>query len=167
MMSGSKNNVVEQKILDTMPITLEPAKIFYPDILENLISRQKSLKLFMCVVFGYTGATTSGKMPLREFTDSIVSTAKYIMNQVIEFINSNQKWDAKVSKKRNLQYYKKNQQKVIYGDTDSVFVNLKGRSMQEAVKIGKEISKEYTGNYIENEDDPIKFESKGMIGFII
>ncbi len=37
----------------------------------------------MCVVFGYTGATISGKMPMKEFTDSILSTGKYIMNEVI------------------------------------------------------------------------------------
>lgn len=32
--------------------------------------------------------------------------------------------------------------KVIYGDTDSVFVNLKGRTVEEAIQIGKEMEKE-------------------------
>ncbi len=33
MMSGSRNTVVDQKILDIMPITLEPPKIFYIEYL--------------------------------------------------------------------------------------------------------------------------------------
>lgn len=49
-------------------------------IYDLLASRQKSLKLFMCVIFGYTGATYSGRMPLGDLADAIVSTAKYILN---------------------------------------------------------------------------------------
>ena len=33
---------------------------------------------------------------------------------------------------------------MIYGDTDSIFVHLKGRTEEEAMLIGKEIAKEIT-----------------------
>lgn len=51
----------------------------------------------MCTAFGYAGATFSGRMPLGDFADAIVSTAKFILNKVINIINTHQKWRGKVN----------------------------------------------------------------------
>ncbi|KAL4489262.1 hypothetical protein ABPG72_006326 [Tetrahymena utriculariae] len=145
----------------------------YNHIYNKLQQRQKSLKLFMCVIFGYTGATFSGRMPLGDLADSIIQIGKFLLNQVINLINNSKKWGAQV----------------IYGDTDSVFVNIKGASVKDAIKIGKEIESEvskmfpyplklkyektysnlviltkkrYTGFFVENETDEPKFEAKGL-----
>ncbi|KAL4489103.1 hypothetical protein ABPG73_005590 [Tetrahymena malaccensis] len=145
----------------------------YNHIYNKLQQRQKSLKLFMCVIFGYTGATFSGRMPLGDLADSIIQIGKFLLNQVINLINNTKKWGAQV----------------IYGDTDSVFVNIKGASVKDAIKIGKEIESEaskmfpyplklkyektyenlviltkkrYAGFFVENENDEPKFEAKGL-----
>ncbi|EAR91587.2 DNA polymerase family protein (macronuclear) [Tetrahymena thermophila SB210] len=145
----------------------------YNHIYNKLQQRQKSLKLFMCVIFGYTGATFSGRMPLGDLADSIIQIGKFLLNQAINLINNSKKWGAQV----------------IYGDTDSVFVNIKGVSVNDAIKIGKEIESEvskmfpyplklkyektyqnlviltkkrYAGFFVENETDEPKFEAKGL-----
>ena len=75
-----------------------------------LKNRQIALKLFMNVMFGYTGASFSGRMPCAEIADSVVEVAKYSLRQVIDFLNEHPKFKGKV----------------LYGDTDSVFFHLPG-----------------------------------------
>ncbi|EGR33649.1 hypothetical protein IMG5_047210 [Ichthyophthirius multifiliis] len=91
-----------------------------------LQARQQSIKNFMNVVYGYAGASFSGRMPCNDLADSIVDTGKYILQEVIRKINSNSKWNAKV----------------VYGDTDSVFVICKGRNPKESHFLGEEIASE-------------------------
>lgn len=55
-------------------------------IKQTLESRQLALKLFMNVMYGYTGASFSGRMPCSEIADSVVETAKTILKSSIEFI---------------------------------------------------------------------------------
>jgi DNA polymerase zeta len=40
----------------------------------------------MNVMYGYTGASFSGRMPCSEIADSVVETAKTILQSSIEFI---------------------------------------------------------------------------------
>ena len=45
-----------------------------------------ALKLFMNVMYGYTGASFSGRMPCSDIADSVVETGKTIVKDSIAFI---------------------------------------------------------------------------------
>ena len=89
-----------------------------------LNNRQLALKLIANVTYGYTSASFSGRMPCSEIADSIVQTGREILEKTIALIHSVKKWGAEV----------------VYGDTDSLFVHLKGRSKAEAFDIGRDIA---------------------------
>ncbi|GAV63152.1 LOW QUALITY PROTEIN: DNA_pol_B domain-containing protein/DNA_pol_B_exo1 domain-containing protein/zf-C4pol domain-containing protein, partial [Cephalotus follicularis] len=91
-------------------------------------ARQLALKLIANVTYGYTAAGFSGRMPCAELADSIVQCGRSTLEKAIAFVNGNDKWKAKV----------------LYGDTDSMFVLLKGRSVKESFKIGQEIASAIT-----------------------
>ncbi|KAJ8314548.1 hypothetical protein KUTeg_006698 [Tegillarca granosa] len=88
-----------------------------------LDARQLGLKLIANVTYGYTGANFSGRMPCVEVADSIVRKARETLERAIKLVEDTPEWGAKV----------------VYGDTDSLFILLKGRSKDEAFKIGYEI----------------------------
>ena len=89
-----------------------------------LNNRQLALKLIANVTYGYTSASFSGRMPCSEIADSIVQTARETLEKAITLIHSVKRWGAEV----------------VYGDTDSLFVYLKGRTKDEAFDIGNEIA---------------------------
>ncbi|KAF4966020.1 hypothetical protein FSARC_6220 [Fusarium sarcochroum] len=93
-----------------------------------LNNRQLALKLLANVTYGYTSASFSGRMPCSEIADSIVQTGRETLERAIAYIHSVEKWGAEV----------------VYGDTDSLFIHLKGRTKDEAFDIGNEISKAIT-----------------------
>lgn len=98
-------------------------------ILQRLMNnRQLALKLIANVTYGYTSASFSGRMPCAEIADSIVQSGRETLEKAIAIIHSVERWGAEV----------------VYGDTDSLFVHLKGRSKDEAFKIGKEIAEAIT-----------------------
>jgi DNA polymerase zeta len=97
--------------------------------LQRLLNhRQLALKLIANVTYGYTSASFSGRMPCSEIADSIVQTARETLERAIALIHSVERWNAEV----------------VYGDTDSLFVHLKGRTRDQAFTIGEEISKAVT-----------------------
>ena len=100
-------------------------------------SRQLALKLIANVTYGYTSATFSGRMPNSDIADAIVSTGREILNKSIELIEAGN-YGAKV----------------VYGDTDSLFVYFPGKPKTEAFKLGKQIAKTIT-NYF---PDPVKLK---------
>ena len=124
---GILNRMVEE-LLNTRIMTKntmkEIDKIKENKLYKLLNARQYSLKLICNVTYGYTSAGFSGRMPCAEIADSIVEMARETLEQTIKIIENNKKWNAKV----------------IYGDTDSVFVLLNGVSLKDSFKIGKEIS---------------------------
>lgn len=65
-------------------------------------ARQLALKLIANVTYGYTAAGFSGRMPCAELADSIVQCGRRTLETAISFVNSHEKWKAKV----------------LYGDTD-------------------------------------------------
>ncbi|KAJ1980997.1 DNA polymerase zeta [Dimargaris verticillata] len=85
---------------------------------------QLALKLLANVTYGYAGASFSGRMPCSTLADSIVSTAREILEKTIRTINEHPTWQARV----------------VYGDTDSVFVYLPGSTRDRAFAIGQEIA---------------------------
>jgi DNA polymerase zeta len=89
-----------------------------------LNNRQLALKLLANVTYGYTSASFSGRMPCSEVADSIVQTARETLEKAIALIHSVERWGAEV----------------VYGDTDSLFVYLKGRTRDQAFNIGQEIA---------------------------
>jgi DNA polymerase zeta len=89
-----------------------------------LNNRQMALKLLANVTYGYTSASFSGRMPCSEIADSIVQTARETLEKAIALIHATEKWGAEV----------------VYGDTDSLFIYLKGRTRDQAFTIGEEIT---------------------------
>ncbi|KAI5243428.1 putative DNA polymerase zeta catalytic subunit [Aureobasidium subglaciale] len=118
------------EILETRVMVKSGMKVDKDDkTLQQLLNnRQLALKLIANVTYGYTSASFSGRMPCSEIADSIVQTGRETLEKAIALIHSVGKWGAEV----------------VYGDTDSLFVYLKGRSRDEAFKIGDEIAKAVT-----------------------
>ncbi|KAG5651144.1 hypothetical protein H0H81_009716 [Sphagnurus paluster] len=75
-----------------------------------LNARQLSLKYIANVTYGYTSANYSGRMPAVEIADSIVQSGRETL------------------------------EKVVYGDTDSIFIYLLGRTKEQAFLIGNDIA---------------------------
>ena len=103
-----------------------------------LDSRQLALKLVANVTYGYTGAGFSGRMPCSDLADSVVALARFTLENTIAYVEQKKEWGAEV----------------VYGDTDSLFVKVRGRSMESAFRIGAEIAKEIT------EKNPFPMELK-------
>ncbi|KAH6688853.1 DNA polymerase family B [Plectosphaerella plurivora] len=93
-----------------------------------LNNRQLALKLLANVTYGYTSASFSGRMPCSEIADSIVQTGRETLEKAIAFIHSQERWGAEV----------------VYGDTDSLFIYLKGRTRDQAFDLGNEIAQAIT-----------------------
>ncbi|PVI06621.1 hypothetical protein DM02DRAFT_667492 [Periconia macrospinosa] len=89
-----------------------------------LNNRQLALKLLANVTYGYASASFSGRMPCSEIADSIVQTGRETLEKAIALIHSVERWGAEV----------------VYGDTDSLFIYLKGRTRDQAFTIGEEIA---------------------------
>ncbi|CAI8615458.1 unnamed protein product [Vicia faba] len=116
-----------EEILSTRIMVKQAMKKLSPSeqVLQRIFNaRQLALKLISNVTYGYTAAGFSGRMPCAELADSIVQCGRCTLEKAISFVNLQEKWNAKV----------------IYGDTDSMFVLLKGRTVKEAFQIGSEIA---------------------------
>lgn len=106
-----------------------------------LDARQLALKMIANVTYGYTAASFSGRMPCVDIADAIVETVRACatrgspqpdaravapqgrrtLERAIHMVEGDPKWRAQV----------------VYGDTDSLFVLLPGRSKEEAFRIGE------------------------------
>lgn len=93
-------------------------------LLRCLNARQFGLKLISNVTYGYTAAGFSGRMPMAELADAIVQSGRETLESAIRMVNEHAGWKAQV----------------VYGDTDSLFVLLPGRSREDAFRIGAEIA---------------------------
>ncbi|KAI9050457.1 hypothetical protein LZ554_005620 [Drepanopeziza brunnea f. sp. 'monogermtubi'] len=118
------------EILETRVMVKSGMKVDKDDkSLQRLLNnRQLALKLIANVTYGYTSASFSGRMPCSEIADSIVQTGRETLERAIALIHSVKRWGAEV----------------VYGDTDSIFVYLKGRTKDQAFDIGEEIAKTVT-----------------------
>ncbi|KAF7587580.1 DNA polymerase zeta [Aspergillus hancockii] len=128
------------EILETRVMVKTGMKMDKDDkVLQRLLNnRQLALKLIANVTYGYTSASFSGRMPCSEIADSIVQSGRETLEKAIALIHSVERWGAEV----------------VYGDTDSLFVYLKGRTRDQAFDIGEEISKAVT----ETNPSPIKLK---------
>lgn len=80
--------------------------------------RQHGLKMMANTTYGYTGASYTGRMPCVEIADSIVSKGRETLENAIELVESRAEWGAKV----------------IYGDTDSIFIQFQNCDRNTAFK---------------------------------
>ncbi|XP_068631167.1 DNA polymerase zeta catalytic subunit isoform X2 [Battus philenor] len=97
---------------------------------KSMHSRQLGLKLIANVTYGYTAANFSGRMPCVEVGDSVVAKGRETLERAIKLVENNSKWKAKV----------------IYGDTDSMFVLVPGADKSRAFEIGQEIADAVTAD---------------------
>lgn len=118
------------EILDTRLMVKQSMKIHKSEkLLQKVLhSRQLGLKLMANVTYGYTAANFSGRMPCIEVGDSVVSKVRETLERAIKTVESNPKWACKV----------------VYGDTDSLFVIVPGRTREDAFRIGSEIAEVVT-----------------------
>jgi DNA polymerase zeta len=99
------------------------------DILRRVLdARQLSIKYLANVTYGYTGAGFSGRMPMAELADAIVQCGRSTLEWAMHYIQNHSNWKAEV----------------VYGDTDSIFVRLPGRTKDQAISLGQEIALEIT-----------------------
>ncbi|KAI5961013.1 REV3 [Candida pseudojiufengensis] len=130
-----------EEILNIRIKTKSVMKLFRDDteLTKLYNSRQVALKLIANVTYGYTSATFSGRMPNSDIADAIVASGREILETSIELIESGG-FGAKV----------------VYGDTDSLFVYFPGKSKAEAFSSGRKIAKLVTDYF----PDPLqlKFE---------
>ncbi|KAM9316643.1 DNA polymerase zeta catalytic subunit [Gastrophryne carolinensis] len=119
-----------EEILKTRIMVKQSMKQYKHDksLTRLLDARQLGLKLIANVTFGYTSANFSGRMPCVEIGDSIIHKARETLERAIKLVNDTKKWGARV----------------VYGDTDSMFVLLKGASKEQSFKIGQEIAEAVT-----------------------
>ena len=102
-----------------------------------LDSKQKALKMFAACVYGYTAAHYTGRMPCIELSDSIVECSRHMIEFVLDYIEKN--------------YINLN---VLYGDTDSLFIQLPNLSKEKAFQFGEKLCKEISNFFPE----PVKIK---------
>jgi len=121
-----------QEILETRVMVKNSMKLQAvqndPVLTRILNARQFALKMIANVTYGYTSAGYSGRMPCAEIADSIVQTGRTTLERAIRMVEDNAQWRARV----------------VYGDTDSMFVAVPGRSTAAAWQIGADIAQQVT-----------------------
>ncbi|CAN7988516.1 unnamed protein product [Ixodes hexagonus] len=119
-----------EEILNTRLMVKQSMKECKDDkVLKKVLdARQLGLKLISNVTYGYTAASFSGRMPCVELADSIVSKGRETLERAIKTVEATPRWGGKV----------------IYGDTDSMFVLLHGKTKEQAFQIGQEIAEVVT-----------------------
>ncbi|KAK1947415.1 DNA polymerase zeta catalytic subunit [Phytophthora citrophthora] len=123
------NEILSTRIM--VKKSMKSAKETNQERLEKVLNaRQLALKMISNVTYGYTAAGFSGRMPCAQLADAIVQTGRCTLEAAVRLIEERADWNARV----------------VYGDTDSVFVLLKGRSKADAFRIGQEIADAVTAS---------------------
>ncbi|KAK4054930.1 DNA polymerase zeta [Microbotryomycetes sp. JL201] len=114
------------ELLDTRVMVKTSMKLVEKDksLLKLMNARQLALKYLANVTYGYIGATFSGRMPCVEIADAIVQTGRETLEKALRTIHEKKEWGARV----------------VYGDTDSLFIYLPGKSKEDAFRIGNEMA---------------------------
>ena len=119
-----------REILNTRIMVKKSMKVHSNKKINKMLdSRQLALKLIANVTYGYTAAGFSGRMPCVEVADSVVGLGRTTVESALNLINSR---EATIGTK------------VIYGDTDSLFILCQGASLEQAFKIGQDLASEIT-----------------------
>ena len=117
-------------ILRTRVMVKNSMKLYKDENLHKIFdSRQLSLKLIANVTYGYTNANYSGRMPCVEVGDSIVRIARQTLENSIKYVQLN---------------FGTYGGRVVYGDTDSLFVLFEKKTKQEAFTLSYKIVDQIT-----------------------
>ncbi|EJW80809.1 hypothetical protein WUBG_08282 [Wuchereria bancrofti] len=122
--------VMLEEILDTRVMVKKAAKECKNDrrLARILEARQMALKLIANVTYGYSAANFSGRMPCVEVADAIVGKGRETLERAMKLVGNGAYGNSRV----------------IYGDTDSMFVVCPGATRAEAFDIGKKIADDVT-----------------------
>lgn len=102
----------------------------YEVMYRKLNARQFGLKMIANVTYGYSAASFSGRMPCTELADSIVQLGRQTLERAMAIVERETvEWKGA---------------RVVYGDTDSIFVELPGYSREQAFDIGHKIAAKVT-----------------------
>lgn len=97
-----------------------------------LTAKQTGLKLIANVTYGYTAAGFSGRMPMAELADAIVQCGRETLERAIRTVHAGDKrWDGA---------------RVVYGDTDSLFVEFPGYTRAQAFEAAACIARVVTAD---------------------
>lgn len=129
------SEILNTRIMIRKSQKLYGSKSFEYRILE---SRQYALKMIANVTYGYTAAGWSGRMPCIEIADAIVAFSRLSLEQTINYAESDECFEKVMNQKCR--------PKVIYGDTDSVFVKFPSLSIKEAYQASQELIKDVTNS---------------------
>jgi DNA polymerase, archaea type len=88
--------------------------------IREMDSKQLALKIMSNAFYGYTGYAQA-KLYLLDIANAITSCGRYLIQKTVETAEEDERF------------------KVIYGDTDSIMVNVGTADMDEALKLGKEV----------------------------
>ena len=105
-----------------------------PSVLRQIEARQLALKYVANVTYGYTSATFSGRSAAPLVADAIVECGRRTLSNAIALANS---WGKDTDGRWT-------NAEVLYGDTDSIFIRLPGRSISEAFAFGELFCKAVT-----------------------
>ncbi|GMH65595.1 hypothetical protein TrLO_g8868 [Triparma laevis f. longispina] len=100
---------------------------------KTLEAKQLAIKLLCNVTYGYTSATFSGRCCCPLVADAIVELARRTLGEAMDLVR---RWGAKGEKWQGAE--------VVYGDTDSVFIKLPGRTVPDAFEFGESYCAEVT-----------------------
>ena len=109
-------------------------------LLRLLNSRQFGMKYIANVTYGYTSASFSGRMPCAEIADAIVSCGRDAMQRTAAYVERH--WGVPHGAR------------VVYGDTDSIFVHLPRVSQSLAFELGAQIAERCTALF----PDPVRLK---------
>ena len=126
------------EVLNTRIMIKKSMKMYDSKSLDYRIldSRQYALKMVANVTYGYTAAGHTGRMPCVEIADAIVSFSRLTLEHSIQYAESNECYENITNKFC--------QPKVIYGDTDSLFVKFPGCSVSQAYDFSQNLIKYIT-----------------------
>mmetsp|Transcript_41763 Transcript_41763/g.100565 ORF Transcript_41763/g.100565 Transcript_41763/m.100565 type:complete len:2052 (-) Transcript_41763:1552-7707(-) len=127
--------LVLEEILTTRAMIKKAAKEYKknvkdvsPAVLRQLEARQLALKYVANVTYGYTSATFSGRCAMPLLADTIVECGRKTLRRAIDLAN---RWGRETERWKGC--------RVVYGDTDSLFIVVPGRTHQEAFTFGEEL----------------------------
>jgi DNA polymerase zeta len=137
------SEILNTRIMIKKSMKLYPKNSFEYRVLD---ARQYSLKMISNVTYGYTAAGWNGRMPWVHIADAIVSFARLSLESVLKFTESDKCYTEIMDKECHA--------KVIYGDTDSIFVKFPNLGISKAYEYAQRLI-----NYV-TENNPYPMELK-------
>ncbi|XP_065303581.2 uncharacterized protein [Dermacentor albipictus] len=101
-----------------------------PFTLSLLNERQLAIKKCANSVYGFTGAVRYGILPCIEIARSVTAYGRTLMDKTVYYVEK-----------------KYTQHEVIYGDTDSVMIICRGKTVAEAMEMGKELAEKISSHF--------------------